>query len=173
MGNPKKDVYLAIKEQILCEVKEVKTVQLWNNQPNRTNEEEAFLYPAAFIEYEQLLWDGNTLQTQSGNTNIKIYATFERYNTDDTTFFDTVQEIYVALQGFGGACFSGLQRIEERQDIDHDQVIIWEMIFNTTITDGEADPRLKRVPATITDLDILTDLDIDNPVIRTGDGNFN
>jgi len=172
MSNPKKDIYNAIKARILDQVQEIKHVLLFNNQFEKDNQEEAFLYPNAFIEFSQLLSTGTTQQVQNVDMNVTIYMGFERYETESLTIFDTIQSVYIALQGFSGACFSGLQRIEEVQDTDHDNVIIWKTIFSTTATDAEAHPSNKLVEANVTNLNITSDLDIDNDVIRTGDGVF-
>ena len=173
MANPKKDIFLSIRKQVLDQVKEINHMLLFNNQFDRDNEEEAFSYPNCFFEYVQLIWNGNIKQTQTGETQIKLHLGFERYETESLTIFDTIQKVYLALQGFSDTnLFTGLQRIEEEQDTDHDQVIVWTITFSTQITDCEANPDATKQQIIIGDLEIIKKLDIDNPIIRTGDGKF-
>lgn len=171
--NIKRDIYQAIRAQILANVPEIKHCLLFNNQYNKDNEEEAFSYPNAFFEYSQLIWQDVVNQQTKADANITIHLGFERYQTEDLTYFDTIKSVYLALQGFSiGSLFTGLKRIEEVQDTDHDNVIVWKIIFSTQITDCEATADASREQFTITSLEVQTDLDIDQPVIRTGDGNF-
>lgn len=173
MANPKRDLYLAIRQQILNEVKEIKHVLFYNNQFDRDNEEEAFLYPNCFIEFNQMLWTSTTQGQQRGDIDVKVYLGFERYETESLTIFDTIQNVFVALQGFAtGVLFSPLNRIEEEQDVNHDNVIVWTITFKTSLIECESDTRTGLTETTIATLEILKEIDIDNEVIRTGDGDF-
>ena len=171
MANPKRDIYTDIKARILDQVKEIKHVLLFNNQFEKDKEEQAFTYPNAFVEFSQLIWNTNGQQTQKGEMQLTIHLGFEslKYEADN---FDIIQSVFVALQGYSNGCYTGLNRIQEEQDTDHDNVIIWKIIFETTIDDTEAHPSNKLQENTISTIEINKDLDIDNPIIRTGDGIF-
>ena len=169
----KKDIYLAVKAQVLDQVKEIKTFELFNNQLQRESEEEARAYPLALFEYESILWESTAKQHQTGDADIVLHLAFERYQTEPLDYLDIVEKVYKALQGFAVDCqFSGLSRIEDEQDTDHDNCIVWKIKFKTQILDDAADPDKDRQQTTITGINITGDLDIDHPVIRTGDGNF-
>jgi len=174
MANVKKDIYLAVKARVLDQVKEIKHFLLFNNQFDRDNEEEAFSYPNAFLEFVQMIWTNSTKQQQEGDVHITLWLGFERYEKESLTVFDTIENVHKALQGDAvGSLFTGLQRIEEQQDTDHDNVIIWKVTYSTQITDCETDTDSGKQQFIIGDnLTINKDLDIDNTVIRTGDGVF-
>jgi len=170
--NPKKDLYLAVKGRILDQVKSIKHVLLYNNQFDRETVEEAFTYPNCFIEFVQMIHSGVTLNQQKSDIQIRVHIGFESLEKEDLTMFDLIQEVYVALQGLDGDLFSALQRIEERQDIDHDNVIVWQLDFECNLTDCSSDPRANLDEVVIGTLEIGADLDIDNDIIRSGDGVF-
>ena len=88
----------------------------------------------------------------------------------ETGIFELLAEIHQALQGFDGEVFTGLSRGPERQDVDHDNVIVWQADYITNLTDTTATDTRKLVNAEVEKLTVEKDLDIDNPVIRTGDG---
>lgn len=171
--NAKKDLYLDVKKRIKDEVKDVKHVLLFNNQFDRDNIEEAFTYPCVFIEFVQLIHTGVVQNQQKSDIQIRLHIGYESLETEDLGIFDLVQNIHIAVQGFSGAFFSGLQRIEERQDLDHDNINIWQVDYECNLTDCITDPRNKQIQHTITSLELEKELDIDNPIIRSGDGNFN
>lgn len=170
--NAKKDLYLAVRQQILDKVPAVKHVLLFNNQFDRDTEEEAFTYPCVFFEFVQLIHSGVTLNQQKSDIQIRLHIGYESLFTEDLGIFDLIQDINVAIQGFSGPLFSGLQRIEERQDLDHDMCNIWQIDYECNLTDCATDPRANLKEHTIATLVINKELDIDNPIIRTGDGNF-
>ena len=84
--------------------------------------------------------------------------------------FQFIKEVHQAVNGFEGACWTGLQRGPERQDTNHDNVIVWQVDYMTNLNDASADPARKLIEATITDIVVNKDLDIDNDIIRSGDG---
>jgi hypothetical protein len=170
--NPKKDLYLAIKDRLIDQVKALKHIRLYNNQFDRETVEEAWAYPCAFIEFNQMLHEAAAYNQQRSNFVVRVYVGFESLKTEDLEIFDLVQEIYIALQGYSGQLFSSLQRIEETQDTDHDNVIVWQIDFSTMVSDCVSDPRDGLEETIITQIHINTDLDIDNPVVRSGDGQF-
>ena len=166
-----KDFYTTLKAQIET-VTEVKTVRLYNNQIAKQSEESAWAYPAVFIEFTDIDWETTQAANQQGTLNIRLYQAFESYQDEDTDLFTILEKIFKAVHGFQGASFSALQRTSDTQDTDHDQIIIWKTDFITDLVDCGATVQKDLVSATVTSIDILKDLDIDNYVIRTGDGNF-
>lgn len=170
--NPKKDLYLDVRQRILDKVPEVKHVLLFNNQFDRDTEEEAFTYPCVFIEFLQLIHSGVASNQQKSDIQIRLHVGYESLKTEDLGLLDLVQSVHLAVQGFSGQLFSGLQRIEERQDIDHDNVQVWQIDYETNLTDCVTDPKANLKSFTIANLEIDKDLDIDNDIVRTGDGDF-
>lgn len=165
-------LYDAIDAQILAEVPEIKIVQLWNNQ--LVNEgEEARAYPLCYIEFSSIVWFELAKGLAEADITITVRTVIERLQTDDRTFLTIVDNVYKALQLFNDDCFfTPLKRVAERQDTDHDNCIVWETDFITHLVDSTSYSDADKPATTITTLDITTDLDIDDPVIRTGDGDF-
>lgn len=170
--NPKKDLYLAIKDRLIDKVKAVQHIRLYNNQFDRETVEEAWAYPCVFVEFTQMLHEAVAYNQQQGDFIVRVYVGFESLKTEDLEIFDLVQDIYVALQGFSGQLFSSLQRVEETQDTDHDNVIVWQIDFSTMVADCTSDPRADLQETTIATLEVNKQLDVDNPIIRSGDGVF-
>lgn len=167
-----KDLYLCIREQIECNTP-IKHVRLFNNQFNRDSQEHAFPYPNAFIEFNRIEWEGQPGGQQTAQVEIIIHQGFNSLKDEDIGMYDTVQLTYLALQGFQGAFFTRLNRIEEVQDTDHDGVTVWQTRYITGITDQSANDNRNRTPHTIQELRLLKDIDIDSEVLGTGDGDFN
>lgn len=171
-------------------ITELKTIGLYNSQFDREEDEWVRDYPKGFIEFATIPWlppkqttgkgtsSGNTVKQQdSGEVIITIHIGFSYLQDADVSFplLDViVQKVYLALQGLSGSYYGPLKRVEERQDPDHDRVLDWQMDFSTMLQEcGEADSGLVDANdpiGTITDITINKDLDIDNPIIRTGDG---
>ena len=159
---------------------------LWNNQFDNENAETAFNYPCVFIEYAAIEWpetrqqSGATGNSQliskeqlSGDVVITLHIGHSKLN-DETLSFPEIDEInqkvYFAIQGLQGEFFNPLLRSAERQDTNHGRIIDWQMDFATQLSQcGEIDTTKKLVPQPI-DVDVNLELDIDNIVIRTGDG---
>ena len=165
-------LYNAIDEQIKAEVSSVKIVQLWNSQLDNEKEEEARTYPICYIEFSDIVWRELTKGCAEGDVTITIRTVIERLQTDDRTYLTLVDEVYKALQLFQSDIFTPLKRVTERQDTDHDNCIVWETDYITKLIDTTADSNAGLPEVTIGTLEVTPDLDIDNDVIRTGDGDF-
>ena len=154
---------------------EIKTVQLYNSQPDNTDKEEAKFYPAVYLEMSDIDWVTKGLGIQQGEITMTVYVVTENYKTDDRQFLNVVDKVFACLNGLQSCSFTALERISERQDVNHDQLSIWEIDFRSTIYDSQDNSMTELTATTIdpkTGLVINVDLDIDDDVIRTGDGNF-
>lgn len=178
----KKQVFTDIKALINCYAKSIKTVEMWNNQVDiegNESKEWPFKFPAVFVSFEQIDWQlGNNNRSQRSDTfiiGIRIAIQDYAWNTAD--YFKYVEAVNWALHGRSTTHTSNLQRSEEIADVDHDNCVIWQVNYETTYTElinpplGESDGTTE-VTLDIYDIEINKDLDIDNPVIRTGDGTF-
>lgn len=164
-------LYNEIDAQILAEVSEIKLVQLWNNQLDNEDQEEARAYPLCYIEFSSIVWFELAKGLAEADVTITVRTVIERLQTDDRTFLTLVEDVYKALQLFDHDCFTPLKRVAERQDVDHDNCIVWETDFTTKLVDGAAYTDEDKPTVTAT-LDVSTDLDIDDDIIRTGDGTY-
>lgn len=165
----------------------IQTIGIWNNQFDNEAEEDAFNYPAVFIEFAEIPWtstnqppsslgsQGNVSKEQKGvGALITLHAGFSHLE-DETTSFPiidaTLELIYFAIQGLTGTYYQPLLRSAELQDTDHNRVIDWQQGFTTTMLQGGTpDENLTEIAAGTLDVETNVDLDIDNDVIRTGDG---
>lgn len=184
-------VKLDIFNDIVTEVEkvsEIETVKLWNSQLENEESEIPFNFAAVFIEFAEIPWtstnqqpstlgpQGNVTKEQKGaGALVIIHITFSKLDNETITFPDidvVIDKIYFAIQGlFKNEKYSPLLRVAERQDTDHDRVIDWQMDFLTTMFQcGELDTTLTQIPGGTVDVKTTVDLDIDNDVIRTGDG---
>ena len=94
---------------------------------------------------------------------------------DETVSFPLISpiidKVYFAVQLLKGDFYSPLLRVSETQDTDHDRVIDWQMGFGTKLDQcGELDTSLTKITGGTLDVEVDADLDIDNDIIRTGDG---
>jgi hypothetical protein len=173
MPDAKQFLYEAIKAQVKAKAPSIKHILLFNNQFENERREDPIEYPNCFVELSQIFWTSQAQGQQVGDVDITIHIGLERYERESDTTWTTIQEVFLALQGFAvGVLFSPLNRIEEVQDTDHDNVIVWKLIFKTSLIECDSDTRAGLDETTIADLCILTNFDVDNPIIRTGDGDF-
>ena len=170
--HPKRDLYLALKSRLLT-LDGVEHVRLFNNQYNNDKVEEAYKqYGTVFVEFLQLTWTGSTLNQQRGDTVVRLHILFESLETEDLRVFERVQTIHLSIQGFNGPLFTSMQRTNEEQDTDHDNITVWKTDYNTQLSDCTTDPRAGLGTHIITQIEIDAQLDIDDQVFRSGDGVF-
>lgn len=136
-------LYKDIRYQ-LEEVCDIKYVRLFNNQFERENVENPFLYPCAFIEFKPSQYRDLLLGVQQFDMVVTIHVGFESYKDEDTEVLELKQKVYFALQRLQSGYFSLLTRVEERQNFDHPNVQVYEIDFRTTGKDYDADTRAKK-----------------------------
>jgi len=159
-------------------------VLLFNNQFENETRELVHPYKTVLIEFRSVPWtttkqrtpkgleNGDVMKSQkSGETIIALHIGYNTGKEATNSFeeLDTyLQEIYFAVQDLQGEYYQPLKRIMEIHDTNHDRLIVWQMEFSTMLEEvGTTDTSLEEKTAT---LELDTDLDIDNDVIRTGDG---
>lgn len=161
-------------------VTEIKTIGIFNNQYETEAEEKAKAYPCCFVEFAGIEWvqtqqqpikKVNVQKQQKANAVITIHIGFEDLQ-DETANFTAIdpiiQKVYLALQDLTGDYYSVLNRIAERQDSDHDNVIVWQMDFSTMLEEVGEEADLTKVAGGTLESEVTVDLEIDNPTIRTG-----
>jgi hypothetical protein len=170
--HPKRDLYLALKSRLLS-ITGVEHVRLYNNQIQRDTVEEAYKQGnTVFVEFIQLTWTGAASGQQRGETVVRLHVVFESLLTEDVTLFERVQNVHLSIQGFNGPLFTSMQRTNEEQDTDHDNIIVWKADYITQLSDCTTDHRSGLDTHTITQVEINAQLDIDNEIVRSGDGDF-
>ena len=176
-----KELYTTLRTRIETEcIGTIKFVRLFNDQFNKSNDdnsdkdiEQAFPYPCVFIEFT-----GDNPQTSAGlgvktlDVRIRFHIGFESYKLEDLAMFDTVAVVQEALEGYAVDGVSPLTYEGQVMDYDHNNVYVYMLDFSTKWVDQSQ--WTKRDATTIAEdtlsLSTVVDLDIDNTIIRTGDG---
>lgn len=133
-------VYNKLKESLSL-IQGLKTVGLWNNQFERESEENAFLYPCCFIEFNNEKFVDLTQGVQQFDSIITLHLGFESYKDEDTFILQLKQDVYKAVHTLQcGVSASKLLRVGERQNFDHSNVQDYQTDYKTTIKDADASP---------------------------------
>lgn len=169
----KKEFFENIKTKLETDLNgDIQHIALWNSQIDNEQIEKPFRFPALFIEFSSIEYRSEMQGLQKIDLEFVIHCCFSQL-VDDIDLLDTVQNVALSLHKYSGDYFSAITRVSETHDVDHDRVIDWQITFNTTLTDELTfrENNLTQInsPAVVT-LEITRDLDIDNDVIRTGDG---
>lgn len=182
------DIVTAVKAIVdINGVRIINTVELWNSQLENLKEEIPFNFPAVFVEFGEVIWttnqkppslgsQGDIVGEQKGiDSLVIIHIAFDPLDDETVSFpiiSPKIDKVYFAVQRLSGDFYSELLRVGERQDIDHDRVIDFQMDFLTTLFQcGEKDKSVTEIPGSTIDLTLNTDLDIEpntQKVIRTG-----
>jgi hypothetical protein len=174
-----KEIYLAIKSKLETDVTELQTIRLFNNQFERSNndsadfnDEQAFAYPCAFIDFpgdNEQMAEGSGVQYL--DVTVRVLIGYESYLLEDLTVFDLKNKVFKALYNLNGAQFTSLSYLAQRIDTNHNNVYIYQLEFKTKyeqcvnfILNDKVEPEY---PVSLT---LNKNLDIDNNIIRTGDG---
>lgn len=187
------NVYNGIKSKLSTDVTSVYTFELFNSQYDNEPTERVTKYPAIFIEFTDINWlqsshraarnikktvdIGNLTHQQKGSMTICIHIAYKtlKNETDSFTEIDAiVTSVYQSLSNYEIEDCTGLQRVRDEQDPNHDGVVVWKTYFTTSVEDKAFHDT--NIVEAITehggaiDLDLDIELDIDNNTIRTGDG---
>lgn len=142
--NPKLQIFDALALMLAEKVPEIKTFRLYNNQFVKEGVEKAFAFPALFLEFPTLEYSSKGESLQVGDAVIRFHLGFVSLKTEDRAIFELESKLYFHLQGFNVVNVSTpLDRKREIQDVDHDALIIWQIEFNTLITDNTANRKNK------------------------------
>lgn len=164
--NPKLDFFDSIKARINTEIPEIKTFRLFNNQFAKEGVEKAFAFPALMIEFVDLNYTTKGKDFQESETNIIFHLGFASLKTEDRAVFELAQKVNQSLQGFFGKdLFSPLDRKKEKQDVDHDGVIVWQMEYTTLIFDNTAN-RKRRLVLVTAPLELEIEKDAEQPFLK-------
>ena len=174
-----KQTFIEVRD-LLKSIEKIKTVRFWNNQIDKDDAENAYNYPAVFIEFSSVDWVSEKYKTQKGDTVIILHVCTEEYNTENVDELDVmvqtldlVTEIKSVIQNYtSDTVAEPLNRTNSEQDTDHDNIIVWRESYRATINDidGNTEEDKVIIPSGTIQAVITTDLDIDNTNIRTGDG---
>jgi hypothetical protein len=167
-----KQIFIDVKSKLETDLSGVVfKVDLYNNQFEHEPEERPFKYPAVFIEFSSIEYFDGTSGVQKCELEMTLHCGFHSL-VDTISFLDTIQLIAQSIHKFGGDYFAPFIRISENMDVNHDNVTVWQIVFRTSLTDENSIVTRDQILTTIDTLELTRDIDIDNIVIRSGDGNF-
>jgi len=161
-------IYTDLKSRIET-LSQIKTVGLFNNQFANENQEKPFIYPAVFIEFSDIVFESEN----QGIKKIKLETTLHvgmRQLVEDLELFDIVQAVSAIVDGYTTDYSTPFIKVREVHDVDHDNVLVWNIIFTTTVTDENSSRFNNLITTTPTMIEVNSSIDIDNNTIRTGDG---
>jgi len=164
----KKELYRAIREIILNKTA-VKHCRLYNSQFDNMEQEDTFLFPCAFVEFAQLDYVTKSEGLQEAEARIRIHVGFESLETEELDILDLMEDLHAELQGFNVTdLFTPLDRVFEGQDVNHDNVIVWLMDYETLLTDLSGHRNNKLVKTKIDELCVDVDTSTEASKPRLG-----
>lgn len=164
-----KEFYQLIADRLKNQIPDIQTIQPFNKQIENEKNEKPFRYPAVFFDFTNLNYRSETTGTQKIDVEFELHvATSELRPTFD--LWDLCEQIGVALQNYSGDNFSDITQRNSIPDNDHDRVNVWRLTFGCTITDESKLKQSKQIIVNSLGLTINKDLDIDNSIVRSGDG---
>lgn len=143
-------LYTGLKADLTA-ISGVKYVALWNNQLERENVEQPFLYPAIFIEFlpSNFRDKGNKASSQEYDLTVRLHICFESYKDEDTDILTLKQNVWQTVHRKQYGVFGNLMRRNEEQNFDHPNIQDYIQDYATLGNDNYTNTL---VPHTITDL---------------------
>lgn len=134
----------------------IKHVALWNNQLINENQENAFLYPAVFIEFANENFNNLTQGIQQWDSMVTLHVCFESYKDEDIDVLNLKDLVYSTIHTKQYTNFaSKMLRIDEEQNFDHPNIQDYMQMYRITFKDFGVDSRATT----------QTSPDLDTPVI--------
>jgi hypothetical protein len=175
------NLYNGIVTRLQAKVPDLKTIKLFNDQfnhsnsdVNENNDEQAFLYPCCFLEFTDIEYTTATSLLQSYTGTLRLHIGFESYKNEDTDIFTLKQNIFKALQGFQvttDKIYGKLIRLKETTDTEHNNIYIYIQEYQLSGKDADFSTENDKVEvAPPIAVEINANLDIDNIILRSGDG---
>jgi hypothetical protein len=164
-----KEFFEVIKTRLETEIPTIQTIDVWNNQFDNERKEKPFRFPAVFFEFINLPLRSEANGIQKIDVEFILHvATSELHQTFD--LWDLCEAIGTSLHNYSGDNFSDITQRSFIMDNNHDRVNVWRLTFGCTLTDETKFKPNKQTTVSGISLIVTRDLDIDNLVVRSGDG---
>lgn len=137
----------------------IKHVALWNNQLERENEENAFLYPAIFIEFMPSTFrdKGKLAVSQEYDLMVRLHICFESYLDEDTSILTLTDNVWQTVHNKQYGTFGKLLRRNEEQNFDHPNVQVYIQDYATLGNDNKTqDTTTATLTPVLNPVDIVT-----------------
>lgn len=170
-----KALYIALEARLKDSDLGIKYIDLFNNQLQAEGGKDLLFYPCILIAYSAE-YESLSQNIQKALVKLTFYLAIDitgvssyqgsSNQTSALEVFDLKDKVHQALQGFSGDFFTPLIRVEEVQDTDYQNIQVFQLSYETEMTDisAWAGRNLIDVEA---GLEINKDLDIENLKIRT------
>jgi len=131
-------LYNSLKTDLVA-ITGIKHVALWNNQLERENEENPFLYPAIFIEFLPSTFrdKGKFAVSQEYDMIVRLHVCFESYLDEDTTILTLLDSVWQTVHNKQYSTFGKLLRRNEEQNFDHPNVQVYIQDYATLGNDNK------------------------------------
>lgn len=131
-------LYNSLKADLVA-INSIKHVALWNNQLERENEENPFLYPAIFIEFLPSTFrdKGKYAVSQEYDMTVRLHVCFESYLDEDTTILTLLDNVWQTVHAKQYDIFGKLLRRNEEQNYDHPNVQVYIQDYATLGNDNK------------------------------------
>jgi hypothetical protein len=138
-----RELYEFIKAKINADLPEYKTVRMWRNQFNRSNREgtdgrseNAFRYPACFIEFTTVDYDNQAIGYSNVDLIVRFHFGFEDYKLeklDSDTMLTAFNKQMFRFRGNEGDAvhFTSMQPILNLDDPDDNNVDLRILEYST------------------------------------------
>ena len=118
-----KKLYEDLSGQIKKYLPEIKTVQLFNSQYDRSNGEgvngrsqKPFNYPAVFLEFNEFEFRQLSLGVQEFDFTLNVHYGWKSFLNEDLVQLDSLERLYWVIQRFQQGSFARFSRISENWD---------------------------------------------------------
>ena len=145
--------------------------KLFNNQFESMEEQQEQTLPnlsifMEFLEPVEVISYGAGVQMYDATIRFHLYLI--SYELEDLDMFTYKEQLHAKLQGFFPTNSSRMNRIAESPDQNHNGYMVWRLDYKCQIPDESASFYANVVDAAPVNLNLTTQLIIDNEVIRTG-----
>lgn len=132
---------------------------LWNQQLEYLDEEQAFNTPAVFIEFLPINWRQQSLGARDASVSLNLHVvtrrnmptrTISQYGADALDFFALLDALNLCLHGHRGEQFGGFTSVVSTTDNNYDELMHSTEQYVTLVTDLSAvKPQHKTAAAAI------------------------
>lgn len=121
----RREIYTKVKAVLLgMEGTPVRHVDLWNQNVAFIEQEEAWLRPAVFIEFEPVKWRGQKSDGYRTNGSLRLHIVTDWDGQESSLeVFDLCEDVRNALIDLSGDSFNGLKLAESDTNHNHEDLV--------------------------------------------------
>jgi hypothetical protein len=121
-------------------IPEIKEVRLYNSDVAEITQgrQNIFQFPAVFVEFEYGDHGTDYGRRQQIDLTVRLYVCAFNLKVPDTYLFELKNKVHRIAQGLGAEkdSYVPLNRIMQRQDVDHGNMPLWSMDYETAYIDN-------------------------------------